>query len=63
MKVSIHSDPGSRRGMSYPSVGDQLDALWKIVSSIQGDPSAEEIRAKIQAVKMKYRRSGKQQEK
>jgi hypothetical protein len=36
------------RRKEYPSIGDQLDALWK------GGVAAEEMAAKIQAVKDKY---------
>ena len=37
-----------QRSPEYPSIGDQLDALWK------GGAAAEEMAAKIQAVKDKY---------
>jgi len=37
-----------RRRLEYPSIGDQLDALWK------GGEAAAEMAAKIQAVKNKY---------
>lgn len=36
------------RVAEYPSIGDQLDALWK------GGEAAEEMLAKVQAVKIKY---------
>ncbi len=36
------------RARAYPSIGDQLDALWK------GGAEAEAMRAKVQAVKIKY---------
>lgn len=36
------------RRAEYPPIGDQLDALWK------GGEDAEEMLAKVQAVKMKY---------
>lgn len=38
----------NQRQMEYPSIGDQLDALWK------GGEAAEEMLAKVQAVKAKY---------
>ena len=38
----------SKRATEYPSIGDQLDALWK------GGVAAEEMLAKVQAVKLKY---------
>lgn len=36
------------RAKEYPSIGDQLDALWK------GGDAAAEMLAKVQAVKVKY---------
>ncbi len=36
------------RAKAYPSIGDQLDALWK------GGDAAAEMLAKVQAVKAKY---------
>jgi hypothetical protein len=36
------------RVKEYPSIGDQLDALWK------GGNDAAEMLAKVQAVKVKY---------
>ena len=36
------------RAPEYPPIGDQLDALWK------GGEDAEEMLAKVQAVKAKY---------
>ena len=37
-----------QRVAEYPSIGDQLDALWK------GGEAAAEMLAKVQAVKNKY---------
>jgi len=37
-----------KRAPEYPSIGDQLDALWK------GGAAAAEMLAKVQAVKTKY---------
>ena len=37
-----------QRASEYPSIGDQLDALWK------GGDVATEMLAKVQAVKAKY---------
>lgn len=36
------------RASEYPTIGDQLDALWK------GGDAAAEMLAKVQAVKTKY---------
>jgi hypothetical protein len=38
----------AKRVAEYPSIGDQLDALWK------GGNAAAEMLAKVQAVKVKY---------
>ena len=38
----------AKRIAEYPSIGDQLDALWK------GGEAAAEMLAKVQAVKTKY---------
>jgi len=38
----------AKRAKEYPSIGDQLDALWK------GGDAATEMLAKVQAVKAKY---------
>jgi hypothetical protein len=41
----------TKRVSEYPSIGDQLDALWK------GGEAATEMLAKVQAVKNKYPKS------
>jgi hypothetical protein len=38
----------AQRRPEYPSIEDQLDALWK------GGQDAEDMKAKVQAVKTKY---------
>lgn len=38
----------AQRASEYPSIGDQLDALWK------GGDAAAEMLAQVQAVKTKY---------
>lgn len=38
----------AKRAVEYPSIGDQLDALWK------GGDAAAEMLAKVQGVKVKY---------
>jgi hypothetical protein len=42
------SEYKQQRAAEYPSIGDQLDALWK------GGNAAAEMLAKVQAVKAKY---------
>ena len=49
--VNAWQDPNEykyNRQSEYPSIGDQLDALWK------GGEAAAEMLAKVQAVKNKY---------
>ena len=49
--VNAWKDPEAyifKRLAEYPSIGDQLDALWK------GGAEAEAMLAKVQAVKQKY---------
>lgn len=49
--VNAWIDPDTykyNRVAEYPSIGDQLDALWK------GGEAAAEMLAKVQAVKTKY---------
>jgi hypothetical protein len=41
-----------KRRLEYPPLGDQLDALWK------GGDAAEEMLAKVQAIKDKYPKPG-----
>jgi hypothetical protein len=48
MGFSIPPAYVSQRQMEYPSIADQLDAMWK------GGTEAAVMRAKIQAVKAKY---------
>lgn len=43
------------RGMNYPEVGDQLDAIWKVIGPAAPDGSeARAMYDKILAVKTKY---------
>jgi len=46
--VLMLDDVRQKRAPEYPSIGDQLDALWK------GGEAAAEMLAKVQAVKAKY---------
>lgn len=44
----VSNEYKAKRQAEYPSIGDQLDALWK------GGDAAAEMLAKVQAVKNKY---------
>jgi hypothetical protein len=49
--VAAWVDPNAykyQRAAAYPSIGDQLDALWK------GGDAAAEMLARVQAVKAEY---------
>jgi hypothetical protein len=46
--VSIDLEVAEKRRLEYPSIGDQLDALWK------GGDALSEMQARIIAVKEKY---------
>jgi len=48
MKVNHKADYRARRRAEYPSVEDQLDALWK------GDAAAGEMRRRVLEIKAKY---------
>lgn len=51
--VSVAPTPAAdlARSMAYPTVGDQLGAIWKAIAPLIEHPEAEAILAKIQAVK------------
>lgn len=46
--VAVATEYQRQRAAEYPSIGDQLDALWK------GGDAAAEMLARVQAVKNKY---------
>lgn len=48
MKFKVKQDYAELRRKAYPSIQDQLDALWK------GGKDAEDMRQKVQAVKDKF---------
>jgi hypothetical protein len=48
------------RRMDYPTFGDQLDALWRVMSKTEAfaaDPEAKAMFARIQEVKLQYPKS------
>lgn len=58
MKINHKSDYAARRRAEYPSIADQLDALWKLIDATTGAAnipadSATVLNA-IKAVKQKY---------
>ena len=58
MKIIHNPDPRPLRAKEYPPVGDQLDAIWKIVNRLIAgeDPDADAIavRDAVVAVKAKF---------
>lgn len=60
MKITHNPDPRPLRAAAYPSKGDQLDALWKIVDALLdllSEPApadAMAVRAQVKAVKARY---------
>lgn len=57
MALHFSEDGGARRAAEYPSVGDQLDAIWKAFAAM--DPAAvpapaRDMLERIQAVKARY---------
>lgn len=60
LKLKHDPDPGPLRAAAYPSEGDQLDALWKIVQALLSkEPPPTEALAvcsQVLAVKNKYQK-------
>lgn len=48
MKINHKADYAERRRKDYPSIEEQLDAVWK------GGVAMEEMRERILSVKMKF---------
>jgi hypothetical protein len=48
MKINVPVDYADRRREEYPSLADQLDALWK------GGADAEAMRKKITEIKERF---------
>jgi hypothetical protein len=62
MKITHYDDHRPARAAAYPSIGDQLDALWKLLEQQHGAfplpvPEAEVIREHIKMVKAAYPKS------
>lgn len=57
-RITHNPDPRPLRQRAYPSVGDQLGALWEIVEALlAGQPApiaALQVKAAIDAVKARY---------
>lgn len=58
MKLVHTADYRKLRAKEYPDIGDQLDALWKMLrTQAQADPEAKAMLDKIDAVKARFPKS------
>ena len=61
MKIKHESDYVSRRLREYPSVGDQLDAIWKYIDSLPNQDVPAETQEMLQKIKSIKTRLAKRQ--
>ena len=61
MKITHKSDYVSRRLRDYPSVGDQLDAIWKYIDSLPNQDVPAETQEMLQKIKSIKTRLAKRQ--
>jgi hypothetical protein len=55
MKITHTESYSDKRAAEYPDIGDQLDAIWKFVQTLDvSKTSVEPILDQIQHVKNKY---------
>lgn len=55
MKITHTESYSDKRAAEYPNIGDQLDALWKFVQTLDVEKTqVQPILDEIQAVKLKY---------
>ncbi len=57
LKASIKRDIAEARWAEYPSIGDQLDAIWKILETLgvkDVPQDAAEVMSKVTLVKEKF---------
>jgi hypothetical protein len=56
MKIKIKQNYRTRRKQEYPDIGEQLDAIWKIVGALPGkkDADVQDILDRVNAVKARY---------
>jgi hypothetical protein len=62
MKIVHNPDPGPMRQKAYPSTGDQIDAIWKIVDALLNGKAAPDdalkVRDAVKKVKATYVKRG-----
>ncbi|MEJ0004375.1 MAG: hypothetical protein WDN30_14105 [Pararobbsia sp.] len=58
MKITHYDDYRAPRAAAYPDIGDQLDAIWKLLETQYAGatmpPDAARLAAAVRAVKAKY---------
>lgn len=56
MKIAVKQDYAQMRRAAYPSIADQLDALWKHIAAQAGtkDPAVQTMLDTITAIKARY---------
>lgn len=54
MKITHRRDYAEARRAEYPPIGDQLDALWKALSTTDLPPAAAAMLAEVLAVKERF---------
>lgn len=57
MKISHLRDYRTARREAYPEVGDQLDALWKALATMDLPPDAKAMLEQIGGVKKRFPRA------
>lgn len=64
MKIKHESDYVERRAKEYPSIGDQLDAIWKLVAGLPKrdvPPETQQMLNRIDGVKQRLPKKAKSQ--
>lgn len=56
MKHNLQVDYRKKRRMDYPSIGDQLDAIWKALDGRDLPPETADMLKAIKSVKAKFKK-------
>ncbi len=54
MRIKVKGDYRKAREKEYPPIGDQLDALWKLVKHLPQTEESVSILEEISRIKMEY---------
>lgn len=57
MKITHRRDYAEARRGAYPPVGDQLDVIWKALSTLPVSPETRAMLEAVQAVKRTFPKS------